>query len=132
VADELFTRAEILGGLPARRAATVLFLIETRTAHLVAQSREALQLFLTEELVKERERVFLEAFSLGREPPPRPTIQALELQARLWAPLVPQHPAVQAAVGHLLGQKYTFSARDVPGIRAALGLDTINACTASR
>lgn len=124
VADELFTRDEVLGGLPARRAATLLFLIETRTAHLVAQSRETLALFLTEELVKERDRVFLEAFNLGREPSRRPTIQDLETHARLWAPLVPQNPGVQAAVGHLLSQKYTFTARDVPGIRAALGLDT--------
>jgi hypothetical protein len=124
VADELFTRDAVLGGLPARRAATLLFLIETRTAHLVAQSREALQLFLTEELGKERDRMFLEAFSLGREPPRRPTIQDLETHAALWAPLVPQNPSVQAAVGYLLGQKYTFTTHDVPGIRAALGLDT--------
>jgi hypothetical protein len=124
VADELFTREEVLGGLPARRAATLLFLIETRTAHLVAQSREALQLFLTEELVKERDRVFLDAFNLGQPPPRRPTIQELETHARLWAPLVPQNPSVQAAVGHLLGQKYSLTAREVPGIRAALGLDT--------
>ena len=31
--DELFTRDEVLGGLPARRAATLLFLIESRGAH---------------------------------------------------------------------------------------------------
>ena len=124
MADELFTREEVLGGLPARRAATILFLIETRTAHLVAQSREALQLFLTEELVKERDRVFLDAFNLGQPPPRRPTIQELETHVRLWAPLVPQNPSVQAAVGHLLGQKYSLTAREVPGIRAALGLDT--------
>jgi hypothetical protein len=32
--DELLTREEILGGLPAGRARTLLFLIESKTAHL--------------------------------------------------------------------------------------------------
>jgi hypothetical protein len=37
-ADEpLFTRDEALGGLPARRAATLLFLIESRSAHFEAR-----------------------------------------------------------------------------------------------
>jgi hypothetical protein len=46
--DELFSRDEVLGGLPARRAHTLLFLIESRTAHLVAKSRHAMDLFPTE------------------------------------------------------------------------------------
>ncbi len=37
--DTLFTRDEVLGGLPARRAATLLFLIESRTAHMVVRSQ---------------------------------------------------------------------------------------------
>lgn len=122
-ADELFTREEALGGLPARRAATLLFLIESRTAHLVDQSRRAMEIFLTEEAAKERDVAFLEAFSLGREPPVRPTIQDLERFAPLWATLVPENPQVQAAVAYLLGQKYEFTHPAVPGIRGALGLD---------
>jgi hypothetical protein len=47
--DELFSREEVLGGLPAKRAATLLFLIESRTAHLVEQSRRAMEFSLTEE-----------------------------------------------------------------------------------
>lgn len=121
--DELFTRDEVLGGLPAKRAATLLFLIESRTAHLVDQSRRALEIFLTEETAKERDLAFLEAFSLGREPPVRPTIQDIERFAPQWTPLVPDNPQVQATVAHLLGQKYAFTYRAVPGIRAALGLD---------
>ncbi|MFQ5657209.1 MAG: hypothetical protein ACE5G5_06685 [Candidatus Methylomirabilales bacterium] len=121
--DELFTREEALGGLPAKRATTLLFLIESRTAHLVDQSRRAMEFFVTEESAKERDLAFLEAFSLGREPPLRPTIQDLERHAPQWAPLVPDNPSVQAAVAHLLGQKYQFTYQSVPGIRAALGLD---------
>ena len=36
-----FSREELLGGLPARRASTSLFAIESRTARLVARARHA-------------------------------------------------------------------------------------------
>jgi hypothetical protein len=117
------TRDEILGGLPARQAQTLLFLIESRTAHRAAKSRESLEVFTSEEAAAERDLMFLEAFSLGREPPLRPTIQDLESFAAQWAPLVPENPRVRAALAHLLGRKYTFMYRSVPRIRAALGLD---------
>jgi hypothetical protein len=123
MAEELFTREEVLAGLPARRASTLLFLIESRTAHMVAQSRQAMERFLTEEAAEERDLAFLEAFALGRDPPLRPTIQHLERYAPQWAYLVPDNPRVRAALTHLLGQKYHFTYQAVPGIRAALGLD---------
>ena len=69
--QELFTREEVMAGLPARRARALLFLIESRTAHLVAQSRRAMERFLTEETAEERDLAFLEAFALGRDPPLR-------------------------------------------------------------
>lgn len=121
--DELFTREEVLGGLPARQASTLLFLIESRTAHMVARSPQAIDPFLTERGAQERDLAFLEAFSLGREPPLRPTIQDLERYAPHWARLVPENPNVRAAVAHIMGQKYVFTSDAVPGIRAALGLD---------
>lgn len=121
--DELFTRDEVLGGLPARRAATLLFVIESRTAHFVDQSRRTMDFLLTEEAAKERDLAFFEAFSLGREPPLRPTIQDLERYAPQWAPLVPANSQVRAALAHLLGQKYKFTYQAVPGVRAALSLD---------
>src|SRR5215213_70299 len=119
----LLDRETVLAGLPARRANTLLYLIESRTAHLVAQSRQAMELFLTQRSAEERELAFLEAFALGKEPPLRPTIQDLERYAPQWAPLVPENPRVQAAVAHRLGEKYQFTYQTVPGIRAALGLD---------
>ena len=121
--DDLFSREEVLGGLPAKRAATLLFLIESRTAHLVDQSRRAMEFFLTEESAKDRDLAFFEAFSLGRDPPLRPTIQDLERYAPQWAPLVPDNPSIQAAVAHLFGQTYEFTYPAVPRLRAALGLD---------
>src|ERR671913_230339 len=119
----LLDREAVLAGLPARRANTLLFLIESRTAHLVARSRQAMELFLTQGAAEERELAFFEAFALGREPPLRPTIQDLERYAPQWAPLVPENPRVQAAVAHRLGEKYEFTYETAPSIRAALGLD---------
>jgi amino acid permease len=123
---ELLTRESVLEGLfggHEKRASTLLVAIESRTAHLVAQSKQAMERFLTEEAAEERELAFLEALALGRELPLRPTIQDLERYAPQWASLVPENPRAQAAAAHLLGQKYEFTYQAVPGIRAALGLD---------
>jgi len=125
MADELtfFTRDELLSGLPARQASALLFAIESRTAHLAAQSRQVMERFLTQEAAEERDVAFLEALALGRTPPLRPTIQDLERYAPQWAALVPDNARVQAAVARTLGQKYDFTYRAAPRIRAALSLD---------
>jgi hypothetical protein len=118
----LLDRESVLArGMPARRVNTILYLIESRTAQLMDRSRLEADLFATQE--GERELAFLEAFALGREPIVRPTIQDVERHAPGWAYLVPDNPRLQAAVAHRLGQKYKFTSRAVPGIRAALGLD---------
>jgi amino acid permease len=136
VSDEDFdsfpNREELLGGLPAKRADTLLFLIESRTAHLVAQSRRAMERFLNEGNVNDRELAFLEAFSEGREPPLAPTVQDIEHHAARWAPLVAKNPSVQAALAHRLGQKYRFTYEAVPGVRAAVGMDNPNVRRAYR
>jgi amino acid permease len=121
--EALFDREELLAGLPARRANALLFLIESRTAHLVARSRRATERFLTEEAAQERDLAFLEAFALGRDPPLRPTIQDLERHATEWSDLVARNPRVQAVVARRLGRKYEFTYEAVPRLRAALGLD---------
>src|SRR5919201_1800901 len=121
--DDLLRREEVLSGLPARRAQTLLFLIESRTAALVAQSREVVERFLTEAARQERTLAFLEAFALGREPPIRPTIQDIERFAAEWAALAPEAPRLRAAIAHLIGQKYRVARQNTPGLRAALGLD---------
>lgn len=120
---DLITREEALGGLPARQASTLLFLIETRTAHLIRQSRQITERFLTEDAEKERELAFYESFTLGRSPYPPPSIQHLERYAPQWALLVPKTPALRAAIARALGQKYRFTREAVPAIRTALGLD---------
>lgn len=119
---EFISREEILGGLPAKRASTLLFAIESRTAHCVAISRQAMELYLTDEAAEERDLAFLQAIAQGRDPLPQ-KIQGLERYAPKWALLVPDNPRVRAALAQLLGKKYNFTPHSVPGIRAALGLD---------
>ena len=87
-----FSREELLGGLSARRATTLLFAIENRTAHLVARSQQAVPIVLSERAVRQRERAFLEALAQGRDLPVQPTIQDLERYAPDWADLVPGRP----------------------------------------
>ena len=122
--DELFSRAEALaGGAPTRRARTLLYLIESRTAHLLGRARHATERFPTEQDAQDRELAFLEAYTNGREPRPRPSIQDLERFAAGWADLVPDGPRVRAAVAHAVGQTYRFTAETTPNLGAALGLD---------
>jgi len=119
----LLSREELLGGLPARRASTLLFAIESRTAQVMVRMRQAAARLATERSMEQQERAFLVALGQGREPPVRPKIQDLERYAPEWASLVPADPGVRAAVAALLADKYRFSYREVPHIRQALGLD---------
>ena len=118
-----FSREELVNGLPARRAGTILFAIESRTAHLMAQSRQAVALYVPPKTAEAREQAFLEALAQGRDLPLQPTIQDLERYAPQWAALAPDNPGVQAAIAHLLAQEYTFTSRRVPALRQALGLE---------
>jgi amino acid permease len=120
---DFLSREELLGGLPARRASILLFAIEGRTARLVDQSRRAMAPGVTERSAEARERAFLEAVAEGGELPVRPTIQDLERYASAWAPLVPPDPMMRAAVFHAMGERFVFTARVVPALRQALGLD---------
>ncbi|NJR74638.1 MAG: hypothetical protein HC773_15315 [Scytonema sp. CRU_2_7] len=94
--------------MPSKRASILLFLVETRSAHLVAKSRSAMNWFQTEKAIAERELSFYQAFTLGREPPLRPSVQDLERYAPQWAGLVPNNGSVRAALAYLIGQKYSL------------------------
>ena len=125
-ADELggfFDREQVLGGAPAKRAATLLFLIESRTARLVSRSRQTMKPFSTEGAAEERALAYVEAFSAAGEPPEQPTAQDLERHADEWAAVVPENKRLRAALAHRLGEKYRFTAEVAPGIRRALGLN---------
>jgi len=122
--DELFTPTEVLGGFSAKRARLLLFQIENRTASLMLQSRRAVARYLTEETAEQQDLAFFEALAEGRELPVRPTIRDLERYAPQWQSLAPSNLSLQAALVHLLGQKYRFTKQDIPHIRLALGMDS--------
>src|SRR6266511_6007079 len=67
-ADTFFSRDELLGGLPARRASTLLFAIESRTALLVARERRAMATYESHRTVAEKEHAFMAALGEGRTP----------------------------------------------------------------
>src|SRR5262245_45864737 len=112
----IFTRESVTAGLPAKRASTLLFAIESRTALLTSRARRAMVRCETEHSVAERERQFLGALAEGRTPPLRPTIQDLDRHAPEWRDLVPADPAVRAAVLARIASKYGLppQARAIP------------------
>lgn len=123
-------REQLLAGSPAKRAATLLFLIEARTARLVAQSRRRLERPLTDEAAQERALAFVEAFALAREAALAVSVHELERHAGQWAPLVPRNPRLQAALARRFADKYRLTAAVAPGVVTALGLDDPAVATA--
>ena len=117
--DELFSHQEALAGFPAKRASTLLFLIENRTAHLAARS---LVDFSLSETVNARNTAFIEAFALGQAPPLSLTIRHLERHAPQWSDLIPDRPNIKAALARALSQKYHLIANRIPNIETALNL----------
>jgi hypothetical protein len=126
----MFSREELLGGLPARRASTLLFAIEAHVARLLASTRVQRASYVGRRNAVEREQAFLEALAAGRDLPIQPRIQDLERFAPGWRHLVPDGADARAAVAVLIGRKYRFTADRIPGIREALGLDTPEVVTA--
>ncbi len=122
--DSVFlSREELFGGLPAKRASTLLFAIESRTAYLVARSKRAMARFMTEKTAEEQDRAFVNAIAEGRDLHIQPTIQDLEHHAAHWSSLVPTDPVLRAALAHAISEKYLFTRTAVPALRRALGLD---------
>jgi len=106
-----FSRDELLKGLPARRASTLLFAIESRTALLVARDRRAMATFETDTTEAEKEGAFMAALAEGRRPPLRPTIQDLDRHAADWADLLPPDVEGRAAVLRQFADKYGLPAQ---------------------
>ena len=118
------SREELLGGMPARRASTILFAIENLTLQLVARSRRALARYQPAESARDRERQFIDAVSGGREGQARPAIQDLERYAAEWGPMVPDVPDVRAAILHQLSTRYLLDRARCRRIRSALAADS--------
>ncbi len=121
---EFISAEQLLGGLPARRASTLLFAIESRTAGLVAQARQIAEPYLRPQAAAEQEQEFLAALAEGRDQRQAIRIQEMERHAPEWAVLVPDDASARAAILQLMGQKYPFARQEVPKLRKALGADT--------
>src|SRR4051812_37827920 len=117
------SREEVMGGLPARRARTLLFLIEQQAARHAAEREVGTMALIGEGAAEARELGWIEAFALGRERRQTTSAREIEASAQLWASLVPESPAVRATVLRLLTERYELDPERVPGIRGALGSD---------
>ena len=85
------SRENLLDGMPARRASTILFAIENLTHQLVTRSRRALARYQPAASAQDRERQFIDAVSGGRdESSARPAVQDLERYATEWTPHGPR------------------------------------------
>ncbi|HET8593146.1 MAG TPA: hypothetical protein VFL56_05735, partial [Solirubrobacterales bacterium] len=120
---DFLSRDEVLGGLPAKRARTLLFLIEQHSALHASEREVGTMALLGERSAEARELEWIEAFALGREAPRAPSIREIEAASQRWAPLVAESPDVRAAVIRLLSERHRLHYKRVPGIRAALGAD---------
>ena len=117
-----FTREGVLGGMPARRASTLLFAIESRSALLAARARKAMARWETERTVAEREQLFLGALAEGRALPVKATIQDIDRHAGAWRDIVPPDPALRAALIARIDEKYGLPPQ-AGDLRRALGFD---------
>ena len=117
-----FSRESVLAGMPARRASTLLYAVESRTALLVARSRRAMARFETERTVDEQEQLFLAAMAAGRTPPVPVSIQDLDRHAREWADLLPPDAELRAALTARIATKYGLPAQ-ARLLRTVLGAD---------
>jgi amino acid permease len=115
-----FSRDELLRGLPAKRASTLLFAIENRTALLVARDRRAMATFETDATEAEKEGAFMSALGEGRTPPLVPRIQDLDRHASDWADLAPPDAEGRAAILKKIADKYGLPAQ-AASIRRVLG-----------
>jgi amino acid permease len=117
-----FTREGVMAGMPARRASTLLFAIENRSALLAARAQKAMARWETERTVADREQQFLGAMAEGRAVPARATIQDIDRHASEWRDLVPPDPGLRAALIARIDEKYGLPPQ-ARAIRAALGVD---------
>lgn len=119
------SRAELLGGFQGgdrRRAGVALSLIEARAARF-ALDREMVNVpLMTESAMRERSRAYLGAFADSARSTVQVSIQDIERSVDAWRALVPASAAIRAEIARRLGDKYRFTARQIPNIVAALGL----------
>ena len=117
--EELFNGVH---GRTIKQAYTLLSLIESQVAFLIARSHQENMLYVA----TSSPRAYLAAIAHSGEMAAHPTIQNIEHHASHWAVLIPEDANIKAIVAHLIGEKYQFSSDAISGIRSNLGLDMEN------
>ena len=118
------SREDLLGGMPARRASTIVYAIENLTLALVTRSRHALARYQAAEPGRDSERQFMDAVSAGREQQERPAVQDLERYATEWSSMVPDVADTKAQICFQLSTRYRLVHERTPRLRAALATST--------
>jgi hypothetical protein len=101
------SRDEVLGGLAgrsAKQAGVLLLLIETRTAQLLADSRQAAAPYSPAPTRRNQAQSYLQTVAHSREGVESVTIRDLERYAQRWADLVPDNATVRAMTAQLFGE----------------------------
>lgn len=124
MSDDLFSREEILDGLPGPQAKRRLFWIESHVAYMISEAQEAIARFLGEDSpAEETAPTVLGDLGVTLRRRTSLKIEHLERYAPHWDSLVPDDLEIRAALIQLLGRKYRLSYPAIPQIRTVLGVD---------
>ena len=121
--NNLFTRAEALGGLTGRRATRIFSAIQARTVYTIVQSEKALWCLLDLDHQRPDEYDRFEGIIILGEKQLELTIHDLEQNAENWSALVGSDPKLCANLARLFGNRYQFTRPDIPQIEAILKLN---------
>jgi len=122
--DDLLSGYETSSGRSGRQPSRLLSLIEMRSAYMRAESRRVIEAYFLSDRPEFTRLSDLDYFQSGErraQSAQRLTAGDLERYATQWQMLVPNDPALRAAVIHLLADRYPLTLEATPKIRAALG-----------
>ena len=121
--DDWLSKEEALAGFVGRRAQRLLLMIETRTAYIFSQSRQALRMMMFGQQPEPLQYDYVRSLALMQDQTIQINIHDIEQMAPIWGGAISDNPRLKAVLAHLIAQKYPFAAGDVPRLRAVLGLD---------
>lgn len=123
--ETLFSRESMLRNLPTKRAERLLFFIEIRTAYMMTQSWQAIEILQNhQDHIRQSRDIFQFYQFKSRDESVDIKSSDLERYAPHWQSLLPDNPKLKAAIAKLMGDRYPLIYDEVPQIRAALGMDT--------
>ncbi len=122
--DEWLSTSETSSGRLGQQPSRLLALIEMRSVYMRAESRRVIEAYFLSDHPEFTRHSDLDHFQSGVRRAQfalRLMADDLERYATQWQMLVPNDPALRAAVLYLLARKYPLTLEATPKIRAALG-----------